>query len=120
MKVFEPLRRYSSPSRRAVDAIWPNASEPEFGSVIAHAPSLSGVGRSRTQRLRCAIVPFELIAADVSPTDTPSDVTIPGEHLQSSMIGNKVNPLPRDSSPSAGFSPFAPPFGASPLAAASS
>ena len=31
MNVFEPLSRYSSPSRRAVDGIDPNASEPEFG-----------------------------------------------------------------------------------------
>ena len=43
MNVFDPLSRYSSPSRRAVDAICPNASEPELGSVIAHAPILSSV-----------------------------------------------------------------------------
>ena len=49
MNVFEPFSRYSSPSRRAVEAICPNASDPELGSVIAHAPILSIVGRSSAQ-----------------------------------------------------------------------
>ena len=35
-----------------------------------------------------------MIAADVSPTDTPIAVTMPGEHLQSSMIGSSVKPPP--------------------------
>ena len=64
--------------------------------MIAHAPILSIVRMSRAQRLRCAIVPFELIAAAVSPTDTPIAVTMPGEHLHSSMIGISVNPPRRD------------------------
>ena len=37
MKVFEPDSTYSSPSRRAVAFIDPKASEPEPGSVMAHA-----------------------------------------------------------------------------------
>ena len=94
MNVFDPLSTYSSPSRRAVDAIEPNASEPEPGSVIAHAPILSIVTMSRAQRFFCAIVPFDMIAAEVSPTDTPIAVTMPGEHLQSSMIGSIVKPPP--------------------------
>ena len=58
MNVFEPLSTYSSPSRRAVDFIEPNASDPESGSVIAHAPILSSVSRSSAHRSFCAIVPF--------------------------------------------------------------
>ena len=69
MKVFEPLRTYSSPSRRAVAFIDPKASEPLPGSVIAHAPILSRVSRSRAQRSFCAVVPLLMIAADVSPID---------------------------------------------------
>ncbi len=102
MKVFEPLSRYSSPSRRAVDAICPNASEPEFG--LGDRPGADLVERQAGRgpsACVCAIVPFELIAVAVRPTDTPSAVTMPGEHLQSSMIGNSVNPPPRDSSRSA-------------------
>src|SRR6188768_141959 len=100
MNVFEPLSTYSSPSRRAVDCIDPNASDPELGSVIAHAPIFSMVRMSRAQRFFCAVVPFDMIAADVSPTETPSAVTMPGEHLQSSMIGNIVNPPPPPQPPS--------------------
>ena len=92
MNVFEPLSTYSSPSRRAVDCIEPNASLPEFGSVIAHAPILSSVSRSRAHRSFCAVVPFDMIELAVSPTDTPIAVTMPGEHLQSSMIGSSVIP----------------------------
>ena len=62
--------------------------------MIAHAPIFSIVRMSRTQRLRCASVPFALIAAAVSPTDTPIAVTMPGEHLHSSMIGISVKPAP--------------------------
>jgi hypothetical protein len=65
----------------------PNASEPELGSVIAHAPTLSSVRRSRAQRSFCSIVPLLMIDAAVSPTLTPIAVTIPGEHRHSSMIG---------------------------------
>ena len=58
MNVFEPLSRYSSPSRRAVDFIEPKASEPELGSVIAQAPIFSSVSSSGTQRSFWAIVPL--------------------------------------------------------------
>ncbi len=90
MKVFEPLRTYSSPSRRAVASIDPNASEPEFGSVIAHAPILRRVTMSGTKRSFCAMVPFDMIAAEVRPTDTPIAVTMPGHHRHSSMMGISV------------------------------
>ncbi len=79
MNVLEPLSRYSSPSRRAVDFIEPNASEPELGSVMAHAPILSSVWRSSAHRSFCAVVPRLMIAALVSPIDTPMAVTIPGQ-----------------------------------------
>ena len=79
IKVFEPLSTYSLPSRRAVAFIEPNASDPEFGSVIAHAPILSSVSRSSAQRSFWAIVPLLMMAAEVSPMDTPIAVTMPGE-----------------------------------------
>ena len=41
MNVFDPFSTYSSPSRRAVERIDPNASEPEPGSVMAQAPIFS-------------------------------------------------------------------------------
>ena len=94
MNVFEPLSTYSSPSRRAVDFIEPNASEPEPGSVIAHAPILSIVSRSSAQRSFWAIVPFDMIAAEVSPIDTPIAVTMPGHTRHSSMIGISDIPPP--------------------------
>ena len=106
MNVFEPLRRYSSPSRRAVDCMLPNASEPELGSVIAHAPILSSVSRSRAQRSFCSIVPLLMIDAAVSPTLTPIAVTIPGEHRHSSMIGMvNMAPCPLDSLAAGGDTP---------------
>ena len=40
----------------------PKASEPEPGSVIAQAPILSRVRRSRAQRSFCTVVPFERMA----------------------------------------------------------
>ena len=61
MKVFEPLRRYSSPSRFALACMRPNASEPESASVIAHAPTLSNVSRSSAHRSFCATVPRLMI-----------------------------------------------------------
>ncbi len=79
MKVFEPLSTYSSPSRRAVDFIEPKASEPEPGSVIAQAPIFSSVSRSSAQRSFWAMVPLLMIAAEVSPIDTPMAVTMPGQ-----------------------------------------
>ena len=66
MNVLEPLRTYSSPSRRAVEAIEPKASEPELGSVMAHAPTLSMVSRSGTHRSFWAIVPLEVMAAEAA------------------------------------------------------
>ena len=118
MNVFEPFSTYSSPSRRAVACIEPNASLPELGSVIAHAPILSSVSRSSAHRSFCAVVPLDMIAVAVSPTDTPSAVTMPGEHLHSSMIGSSVIPPdPRDPwsrSPSLAAAGAAPaPFAAS-------
>ncbi len=90
MNVFEPLRRYSSPSRRAVDFIEPKASEPEPGSVMAHAPILSSVSRSSAHRSFWAIVPLLMMAAEVRPIDTPMAVTMPGLWRQISMIGSIV------------------------------
>ena len=87
MNVFDPLSTYSSPSRRAVDFIDPNASDPDPGSVIAQAPILSIVSRSSAHRSFWAIVPLARIAADVRPIDTPMAVTMPGLHRHSSMIG---------------------------------
>ena len=60
MNVFDPLSRYSSPSRRAVDFIDPNASDPESGSVIAHAPIFSSVSSSSAHRSFWAIVPLRV------------------------------------------------------------
>ena len=67
MKVFWPLRRYSSPSRFALDCMRPNASEPESGSVIAHAPTLSNVSRSSAHRSFCAVVPRLMIVPGREP-----------------------------------------------------
>ena len=107
MNVFEPFRTYSSPSRRAVACIEPNASDPELGSVIAHAPIFSSVSRSSAHRSFCAIVPFDMIAAAVRPTDTPSAVTMPGEHLHSSMIGSMRHPARPPPPPPSARSPLA-------------
>ena len=79
--------------------------------MIAHAPILSSVSRSSAHRSFCAIVPFDMIAAAVSPTDTPSAVTMPGEHLQSSMIGSSVKPPPPP--PPLALAPCVPFFSAS-------
>ncbi len=79
MKVFEPLSRYSSPSRLAVESIEPNASDPEFGSVIAQAPTFSMVSSSGTHRSFWAMVPLPLMAAAVRPMLTPMAVTMPGQ-----------------------------------------
>src|SRR6478736_5742183 len=114
MNVFDPLRRYSSPSRRAVDFIEPKASEPELGSVMAQAPILSMVSRSGTQRSFWASVPLELMAAEVRPIDTPMAVTMPGHTLHSSMIGMRVSEDEPPSPSRLGFS-----GAASPLATAS-
>jgi hypothetical protein len=87
MKVFEPLRTYSSPSRRAVDFIAPKASDPDPGSVMAQAPIFSIVKRGSAQRSFWTAVPRLMIAAEVSPIDTPMAVTSPGDQRQSSMMG---------------------------------
>ena len=63
---------------------------PDGWSVIAQAPTLSRVRRSRAQRSFCSVVPFERIAALVRPTLTPIAVTMPGQWRQSSMIGIRV------------------------------
>ena len=102
INVFEPFRRYSSPSRRAVDCIRPKASEPESASVIAHAPTFSNVSRSSAQRSFCRTVPRLMIVAAARPVLTPIAVTSPGEHRQSSIMGMSVIPalLPAGSRPS--------------------
>ena len=87
MNVFDPLSTYSSPSRRAVDCIDPNASDPEPGSVMAQAPILSMVSRSSAHRSFWATVPLARMAAEVRPIDTPMAVTMPGLQRHSSMIG---------------------------------
>ena len=87
MKVFEPLRTYSSPSGRAVECMDPKASEPEPGSVIAQAPIVSIVSSGRAQRSFWATVPRDRMAAAVSPIDTPMAVTMPGLQRDSSMMG---------------------------------
>ena len=48
MNVFEPLSTYSSPSRRAVDFIEPNASEPEPG--LGDRPGADLVEREQVER----------------------------------------------------------------------
>src|SRR6476620_12733731 len=111
MNVFDPLRRYSSPSRRAVDFIEPKASEPELGSVMAHAPIFSSVSSSAAHRSFWAIVPLLLMAAEVRPIDTPMAVTMPGHTRHSSMIGMRVSdddpPSPSRFGRSGGVSPLA-------------
>src|SRR4051812_37245326 len=114
MKVLDPLRRYSSPSRRAVDFIEPKASDPGLGSGMAQAPIFSSVRSSPTQRSFWAIVPLLLTAADVSPIDTPMAVTMPGQTRHSSMIGIRVSDDDPPSPSRFGFS-----GGVSPLASAS-
>ena len=80
MKVLLPFStKPPSPSRRAVAFMPPKASEPEPGSVIAQAPILSSVSRSRPQRSFCSSVPLDMMAAAVSPTLTPMAVTMPGQ-----------------------------------------
>ena len=79
MNVLLPFSTYSSPSRTAVDFMPPRASDPESGSVIAHAPTLSIVIRSRPQRSICAGVPLFMIVPPASPVLTPSAVTMPGQ-----------------------------------------
>ncbi len=104
MKVFEPLRTNSSPSRRAVESIEPKASEPELGSVMAQAPTFSRVSRSGTHRFFWAMVPLDMIAAEVSPTDTPMAVTMPGQWRHSSMMGMSVYPASPPRRDGTGFS----------------
>ena len=119
MKVLEPLRTYSSPSRRAVERIEPKASEPEPGSVMAQAPILSRVSRSGTQRSFWAMVPLLEMAAEVSPMDTPMAVTMPGHTLHSSMMGMRVSDEAPPSPSRAGFSGGTSPFSTASLTAVS-
>ena len=60
------MSTYSSPSRRAVESIAPNASDPDEGSVIAQAPIASSVSKGSAQRSFCARVPRERMARAVS------------------------------------------------------
>ena len=79
MKVFWPFSTYSSPSRTAVDCMPPSASEPESGSVMAQAPIVSRVIRSRPQRSIWAGVPLFMMVPPASPVLTPMAVTMPGQ-----------------------------------------
>jgi len=99
---------------RAVDFIDPKASEPELGSVMAQAPIFSSVSSSPAQRSFWAIVPLLLMAAEVSPIETPMAVTMPGQMRHSSMIGMRVSDDEPPSPSRFGFS-----GGVSPLASAS-
>ena len=58
--------------------------------MIAHAPILSIVSRSSAQRSFWAMVPFDMIAAEVRPMQTPIAVTMPGQTRHSSMIGIRL------------------------------
>ena len=55
----------------------PSASDPESGSVMAHDPILPSDTRPGSQRFFCARVPRLRMVLDVSPIDTPSEVTRP-------------------------------------------
>ena len=79
MNVLLPFRMYSSPSRRADDFIPPRASDPESGSVMAQAPTLSMVSRSSPHRSIWAGVPRFITVPAARPTLTPMAVTIPGQ-----------------------------------------
>ena len=80
MKVLLPERSHvPSGCARATAFIDPKASEPELGSVIAQAPILSRVSRSRPQRSICSELPFDMMAAAGSPVETPRAVTMPGQ-----------------------------------------
>ena len=85
----------------------PSASEPESGSVMAHAPIFSKVSRSRPQRSICSRVPSFITVPPASPVDTPSEVTMPGLTRQSSMVGMRLSSTElRARSPSGGPSPL--------------
>src|SRR5664280_2045001 len=88
--VLDPLITYSSPSRRAEVVMPPRASDPEFGSVMAQAPTFSAVRRSRPHRSIWAGVPLFMMVPAASPTLTPMEVTMPGQWWHSSMIGVSV------------------------------
>ncbi len=79
MNVLLPLSTYSSPSRRADDFMPPRASEPESGSVMAQAPTLSSVMRSSPQRSIWAGVPPFMMVPPARPVLTPRAVTMPGQ-----------------------------------------
>ncbi len=55
----------------------PKASEPESGSVIAQAPTVSNVTRPGSQRSFCASVPRLRIVPAANPRLTPNDATRP-------------------------------------------
>ena len=83
MNVLEPLRTYSSPSRRAVEVIDPKASEPELGSVMAHEPIFSRVRRSSPHRSFWAIVPLDMMAAADVLVHSTAGLTV----LEAWMLG---------------------------------
>src|ERR1017187_7710321 len=64
----------------------PSASEPESGSVMAQAPILSSVMRSRPQRCIWAGVPNLLMVPAARPVETPKGVTKPGLTRQGSIV----------------------------------
>src|ERR1700757_28396 len=86
MNVFCPLRMYSSPSRLTWVFIPPKASEPESGSVIAHAAIFSIVTSGGSQRSFWASVPRAMIVAAPSPRLTPIAATVPRLTPASSLI----------------------------------
>jgi len=67
--------------------------------VMAQAPTLSSVSRSSAHRSFWAMVPFDMMAALVSPMLTPIAVTMPGEWRQISMIGSIVMAMALGSPP---------------------
>ncbi|MBE1461658.1 hypothetical protein H4W33_000670 [Kibdelosporangium phytohabitans] len=71
------MRTYPSPSRRAVVFIPPNASDPDSGSVIAHAPMCSKVASFGSHRCFCASVPRVRMVCAVRPRLTPTEATRP-------------------------------------------
>ena len=78
MKVLLPLSSQPPSTGRAVERMPPNASDPDSGSVIAHAPILVSVSRSGTQRRFCSAEPSRRIAPAVKSMLVPSATASPG------------------------------------------
>src|ERR1700730_1321680 len=66
----------------------PNASEPESGSVMAQAPILARVSRSRPHRSFCSMVPRFMIVPAARPRLTPTPLL----HLRHGRDGAGVLP----------------------------